>query len=513
MRAFGNYLRTVPEVRDFTGFAGLASPMDFNGMVRHYYLRTGSNVADIRVTLADRLHREQQSHELTLRLRDDLERIASELNIAMKIVETPPGPPVISTVTVELYGEPITPYETLEDAAGVVMERMRKEPFVVDIDSSVEADQRKMLFSAEKEKAALSGISTDDVVQTVGLATYGMTVSYLQQTSEANPLPIRLQFPLERRNTPEDLLTVTVKGRQGIVKQSDEAGLEEAPQPLVSLGEIGDFIETTADKTIYHKNLRPVVYVFADTAGRAPADAIQDMVWDMGLQSSSKEATPLAERTYLSPGGGIGWSLPHGVRAEWGGEGEWKITIRVFRDLGIAFAAALVGIFIVLVIQTRSAMLAVIIMLAIPLTMIGIMPGFWLLNNVGPTHVGEYANPSFFTATAMIGMIALAGIVVRNSLILVEFIHQALKEGMELEEALVQAGAIRMRPVFLTAGTTLLGNIVITLDPIFNGLAWSIIFGITASTIFTLGVIPVVYYLIYHNVPGHGVPPERPLED
>jgi multidrug efflux pump subunit AcrB len=204
--------------------------------------------------------------------------------------------------------------------------------------------------------------------------------------------------------------------------------------------------------------------------------------------------------------------LPDGVRAVWNGEGEWKITLSVFRDLGIAFGVALLGIFIVLRIQTGLSAITGIIMLAIPLSVLGIMPGFWLLNQMGERVVNGYPNPILFTATAMIGMIALAGIVVRNSLILIEFIHISLRRGTGLQEALIRAGAVRMRPIFLTAGTTLLGNLVITLDPIFSGLAWAIIFGIAASTLFTLMVIPVLYNLVYGNKPGHGLPPEEEME-
>jgi multidrug efflux pump subunit AcrB len=221
---------------------------------------------------------------------------------------------------------------------------------------------------------------------------------------------------------------------------------------------------------------------------------------------------PLKGRTYFSPGSGLPWTLPAAIRAVWNGEGEWEITLRVFRDLAIAFGVALLGIFLVLRIQTGLSAITGIIMLAIPLSVIGIMPGFWLLNQIGDRVVDGFPNPVLFTATAMIGMIALAGIVVRNSLILIEFIHMALREGQGLQEALLQAGAVRMRPIFLTAGTTLLGNMVITLDPIFNGLAWAIIFGIAASTLFTLFVIPVLYSLVYADQAGHGLPLRRDNE-
>jgi len=264
---------------------------------------------------------------------------------------------------------------------------------------------------------------------------------------------------------------------------------------LISLAELGEFVESNADQAIYHKDLKPVIYVMAELEGRTPAEVIADVGAD--LNGSSDSAPDWAERTFFNSGGGIPWQLPDGITLNWGGEGEWKITVEVFRDMGLAFAFALVGIFFVLRLQTASATLSLIIMSAIPLTVIGIMPGFWLLNQFGERLINGSPDPVLFTATAMIGMIALAGIVVRNSLILVEFITQARNEGLALRDALLQAGTIRMRPVLLTAGTTLLGNIVIVLDPVFSGLAIAIIFGIIGSTLFTLFVIPAVYYLIY----------------
>jgi len=237
-----------------------------------------------------------------------------------------------------------------------------------------------------------------------------------------------------------------------------------------------------------------------------------DISSDMNTDTTDSRSLPLKERTYFNSGGGLPWTLPDDIKVVWNGEGEWQITLRVFRDLGIAFGVALLGIFLVLRIQTGLSATSFIIMLAIPLSVIGIMPGFWLLNQLGERVVDGFSNPVLFTATAMIGMIALAGIVVRNSLILIEFIHMALREGKSLQEALLQAGAVRMRPIFLTAGTTLLGNMVITLDPIFSGLAWAIIFGIAASTLLTLFVIPVLYSLVYANKRGHGLPPGRDIQ-
>lgn len=294
-----------------------------------------------------------------------------------------------------------------------------------------------------------------------------------------------------------DLRRIQVKGRPGITQQRSGSGLETAPQPLVALGELGEFQIMAADKSIHHKDLRPVVYVLAELSGRTPAEVIADVTGDLGAPEGS--ANDWRSRTFWNPGGGDGWQLPSGIDVIWTGEGEWKITVDVFRDMGLAFIFALVAIFFVLKIQTGSNSLSLIIMSAIPLTVIGIMPGFWLLNQFGEREIAGAPDPVLFTATAMIGMIALAGIVVRNSLILVEFITQARHSGLAIKEALIQAGAIRARPILLTAGTTLLGNLVIILDPVFSGLALAIIFGIVASTIFTLLVVPIAYLLVFDD--------------
>jgi len=510
--ALSAYLNKVAEVRDYTAFVGVPSPMDFNGMVRHYYLRQGAYTADIRVTLAKRQRRSQQSHAILLRIRRDLEAIAKDLNARIKLVEVPPGPPVISTVAVELYGGKATPYTALQGAARVLEERLMREPLVVDVDTSVEDDQRKIVFVPDREKAALSGIGTEDIARTIQLANRGLVAGYLQIPSEVKPLPIVLRLPLDTRSSPNALSTLHLKGRPGIIKIREKSGLRDAPQPIVPLAELGEIRWSLQDKVIYHKNLKPVVYVFAEVAGRTPAEIVLDVSGDLNSGAEDGQLIPVEKRTFLNPGGGLYWQLPEDIQAVWNGEGEWEITLRVFRDLGIAFGVALLGIFLVLRIQTGLSAITGIIMLAIPLSIIGIMPGFWFLNQVGDRLIDGFPNPILFTATAMIGMIALAGIVVRNSLILVEFIHLSLREGKTLDEALLQAGAVRMRPVFLTAGTTLLGNLVITLDPVFSGLAWAIIFGITASTMFTLFVIPVLYNLVYGNKPGHGLPPERTIE-
>lgn len=493
-RQLGEYLAGVSEVTDLQMYVGLASPMDFNGMVRHYFLRQGAHLSDIRVNLAPKDNRAQQSHVILLRLRDDLTAIAAAAGANIKLVEVPPGPPVIATVTAEVYGPPDARYDELFAAARHVEARMKREPLLVDIDTSGEADQPKLVFETDQPKAALSGVAKQDIAQTIDLALKGLPTTVLQVPGEVNPLWVNLEIDRAKRSALDDLRELYVRGQQG---------------QMVQIGALGDFLAERdgqpilEDKTIYRKNLRRVVYVYADVAGRPPADAIIDIIVDQlpdGEQvpeAAGAEPRPIEARTWLRPGGGVPWSMPPGFTAEWAGEGEWKITLDVFRDLGLAFAAALAGIFVVLMFQTGSRLLPVVIMLAIPLTLIGIMPGFWLLNLIVDRPVGGYPNPVFFTATAMIGMIALGGIVVRNSVVLIDFINQAVAEGTPMREAVIQSVAVRTRPIVLTAGTTLLGNWVITLDPIFSGLAWAIIFGILTSTVFTLLVIPVVYWLLY----------------
>ena len=488
-RRLGQYLAGVNEVRDYQLYVGLASPMDFNGMVRHYFLRRGANLADIRVNLAPKEVRSQQSHTMLLRIRDELVAVAEAASSGAKIklVEVPPGPPVIATVTAEVYGPPDRAYHGLIAAARRVEDRLRREPGIVDVDISAEDDQTLSVFQTDQPKAALSGVSKENIANTLKLALDGMTATVVQEPGEVNPLEVVLRVNRAQRSAKDDLRELYVRGQQG---------------QLVQLGALGRFQDDrTDDKTIYHKNLSRVVYVFGEVAGRPPADAIIDMETDRlsdGSQATpARTIRPAEERTWLSPGGRDPWSVPEGYEVRWAGEGEWKITLDVFRDLGLAFAAALLGIFVLLMFQTDSLVLPVVIMLAIPLTLIGIMPGFGVLNLVANHQVGGYANPVFFTATAMIGMIALAGIVVRNSVVLIDFIHIGQAEGLPLREAVIRSVAVRTRPIMLTAGTTLLGNWVITLDPIFSGLAWAIIFGILTSTVFTLLVIPVVYWLLY----------------
>lgn len=487
-RRLGAFLGGLSEVKDYEIFVGQASPMDFNGMVRHYYLRSGANVADIRVNLLAKEQRVQQSHEILLRIRDEITTLAESMSANIKLVEVPPGPPVLATITAEVYGPPDGDYAAQIDVARDVMQRLSFEPGVVDLDTSAEDDQVRFVFETDKSKAALSGISTQTVADTVRTALSGHKATVLHTPGEVEPLWIELRLPRASRSSLAELKQIYVQGESG---------------QAVQLGALGDFRETIEDKSIYHKNLRRVVYVYAEVAGRPPADAIVDVEWDRSSDvlgvASNAAARPLSKRSWLSLGGDVPWGVPDGYHVEWAGEGEWDITLDVFRDLGLAFGAALIGIFVVLMFQTGSRTLPILIMSAIPLSMIGIMPGFWLLNAIMNQPVGGHPNPVFVTATAMIGMIALAGIVVRNSVVLIDFIHLALEEGHDLRDSIIRSVAVRTRPILLTACTTLLANWVITLDPVFSGLAWAIIFGIVTSTVFTLIVIPAAYWILYQK--------------
>lgn len=508
-RRVGRFLGGLSEVTDYEILVGTASPMDFNGLVRHYFLRRGPNVADIRVNLLDKERRQEQSHEILLRIRNEIADMADALGANIKLVEVPPGPPVLSTITAEVYGPPEGNYATQIEVARMLQSRLEHEPGVVDLDVSAEQDQVRYVFETDKAKAALSGISTQAIADTVAAVLSGHQATVLHLPNEVDPLWIELRLPRASRSAIDDLEEVYVQGETG---------------KIVQLGALGHFDQTIEDKSIYHKNLQRVVYVYAEVAGRPPADAIVDVQWDRveptarTTGQSPKEtsgtapnanpgdshridavAIPLNERSWLSPGGGVPWSIPSGYSIDWTGEGEWNITLDVFRDLGLAFGTALLGIFVVLMFQTGSRVLPILIMSAIPLTMIGIMPGFWGLNAIMDQPIDGHPNPVFITATAMIGMIALAGIVVRNSVVLIDFIHLAQAEGHPLRESIIRSVAVRTRPILLTAGTTLLANWVITLDPVFSGLAWAIIFGILTSTLFTLVVIPAAYWLLYQR--------------
>ncbi|MFA6009175.1 MAG: efflux RND transporter permease subunit [Desulfobacteraceae bacterium] len=456
---FEDYLRKVPEVTSMVSYTGVSSPMDFNGMVRHYYLRSQGNLADIRVNLLHKSERDMQSHAIVLRLRFDLQAIAEREKASLKIVEVPPGPPVLSTIVAEVYGSPHNSNRDLIEAGKKVKQVMRDERFVVDIDSTDLEERDRVEVSVDREKAALHGVRTQDIIMTLRGAVGGLVPAQVHLPGERKQLNIKVILPVSERSGIVRLSQIPVKGMDG---------------NMVPLAELTTFKTVADDQPIFHKNLEKVLFVTAEMAGRAPAEAV------LSMESKIKKM-----------------DLGEGIRVNWSGEGEWDITIRVFRDMGIAFAAALIGLYLILVIQSGSLSLPVLIMLAIPLTLLGIMPGFFLLNVIFGETINGFKNPIFFTATSMIGMIALGGIVIRNSLFLIEFIQDSIKEGMEFKEALYQSGAMRLRPILLTAIAATIGAVPITFDPVFSGLAWALIFGLFASTLFTLIVIPVAYYALY----------------
>ena len=506
-QSMGHYLKAQPEVVDFTLYAGIAAPMDFNGLVRQYYLRNDPNNAQITIDLAPKNNRAMQSHALALRMRNALTAIARRYHARLQIVENPPGPPVLDTIVGEVYGSPTMSYANVMAAARTLKDRFAREPGVVDIDDSISHRAVRMVFRTDKTKAALNHITTDDIAQTVKLALAGTQVGLLHRPRAREPVGIVLRLPIAERSSLQQLNQLWVGPPNG---------------PLVQLGELGHWQTSTTSQPIYHKDLHRVVYVYADTAGRAPASVVLDVSADRVRSSTGAPAAagmipagggfvgtqkprPLADRSFIHNGSGIPWQVQPGIHINFAGEGEWRITIHVFRDLGIAFGAALAAIYVLLVAQTGSFLLPLIIMLAIPLTIPGVMPGFWLLNVVTRHSVGGYNDPVYFTATAMIGMIALSGIVTRNAVILIDFIHRALARGQTLFDAILESCVVRLRPILLTAGAAMLSSIPILVDPIFSGLAWSLIFGLLASTLFTLIVIPVTYYMLFKNRPGHGL--------
>jgi multidrug efflux pump subunit AcrB len=368
---------------------------------------------------------------------------------------------VLATVVGEIYGKPRGTLTGLQTATRRLESLFDATPGLSDVDSYLEADQSRVIFEVDKEKAMLHGFTTEEIAQALMIAGYGMTAANVHDPGERNPLNIFLHLPIAQRSD---------------LSQLDKMQLPSSNGGMMPLSELIRIREDTNPKTIYHKNSHRVQYVTADVIGISPYIPI------FSLQNSIARDPAFQDYT-----------------VNFQGEGEWKITIEVFRDLGLAFLGALAGIYILLLIQTHSLTIPMVIMAAIPLTMIGVLPGFWLLNLVFSHPVGGFENPIFFTATGMIGIIALAGIVVRNSIILIDFIQHSLREGKPLVEAIIMSGAIRFRPIVLTAGAAILGAWVIALDPIFSGLAWTFIFGIFSSTAFTLIVIPVIYLLLYRK--------------
>ena len=451
-------LARLPESTDVTWYTGIASPIDFNGLVRQYSLRREPHLGDVRLNLVTKKRRAQQSHAIGLRLRPLLEPIAARNGAVFRIVEVPPGPPVLATLVAEVYGGPTHDHAALLAAAERVRAKFGEVPGVVDIDVAAVAPQEEVEFRLDRAKAALHGVSEADAAGYVAAAFGGAAVGALRLPDEVQPTRVVARLPRAERLGPLDLerLFLPVGGA------------------MIPIAEIGRVERGSIEQPRYRKNLRRVVYVTAETAGTTPAEAV------LSLSAAVDGDSALAP-----------------FEVEWSGEGEWKITLDAFRDLGIAFGVAVFGIYVLLVYQTESYLLPLVLLVAIPLTIIGIVPGFWLLNLVAADTVGGFSDPVYFTATGMIGMIALAGIATRNAILLVEFIQEARARGAPLNVALIEAGALRTRPIVLTAGTALLAAAPITLDPIFSGLAWALIFGLLVSTAFTLLVVPTIYGLAY----------------
>ena len=448
-------LARAPEVEHCTAYVGCAGPIDFNGLVRRYGFRRSSELADLRVGLAPKHERSEQSHAILLRLRPELEAIAARHKAEIKLVEIPPGPPVLSTLVAELSGPLEVSQAELAEAGREMARRLEQEKGVVDVDILAAEPHACVDFRLDRAKAALGGVSTADAVHTLEIGLGGSAVATVHEPGERAPLLLRLTRSRADRARESDLGRMRVRAASG---------------GTIALAELGEPVRADEDPAIYHKDLERTLFVVGEIAGRPPAEVV------LG-QQAGLEKNP----------------LPHGIRAAWKGEGEWQITLDVFRDLGLAFGAALVAIYVLLVMQTGSFGLPVLVMLSIPLGMVGVLPGFWLLNLVANKEIGGYSDPVWFTATGMIGIIALSGIVVRNAIILIDFVRQREKEGASAREAAIDSGLKRARPIALTAGAAMLGAWPITLDPIFSGLAWSLIFGLVASTLFTLIVVPVVY--------------------
>ena len=459
-QALGRYVKTVPEVRDYQAYVGTASPYNFSGLVRHYYLREQPHEADIQINLVAKHERAAQSHEIAQRIRPPVQEIAREYGANVKIVEVPPGPPVQSVLVAEVYGPD---YSRQLAAAREIRGLFESTVGVVDVDDYIETDHVKYVFTVDHAKAALAGIPSDEIINTLRMALQGTKVGLVHIPQEKSPVHIVLRLPLAERTGLEHL---------------GEIGLRTSAGSMVQLSELLKVERTVQDRAIYHKNQKPVVYVVADVGGPGAEQAESPVYGVLGVGKKLEEFRPAEgyqiEQYYASQP----WSEEK-IAMKW--DGEWHITYETFRDMGIAFAVAMLLIYLLIVGQFQSFITPLIIMAPIPLTLIGILPGHWLMG-------------SYFTATSMIGFIALAGIIVRNSILLVDFIQLQERAGVSLSEAVIKAGAIRTRPILLTAAALMVGAFVIILDPIFQGLAVSLLFGVGASTLLTLVVIPLLYY-------------------
>ncbi|MBU2178150.1 MAG: efflux RND transporter permease subunit [Gammaproteobacteria bacterium] len=450
-------LLKLPEVTHLQTYAGTAAPINFNGLVRQYYLRQYPWQGDVQVNLANRHNRDEQSHIIALRVRPALAALEKSTGASIKLVEVPPGPPVMAPLVAEIYGPD---YQTQLNTATTLMQTFAQADHVVDIDSTVEAPQPLWQLVVDQQKAAQLGVSVATVSQLMQMAVQGSNAGYLRNDHSRSLTPVVLKLQQDAIANWQQLALLPVPTQQG---------------GTVALAEVTKRIETVRENTIYRKDLRPVVFVTADLAG-----GIDSPLYGM-LDIKAKladAANPIAQRLFSAP------EHTDALSIKW--DGEWQITFETFRDMGIAYGVGLIMIYLLVVAQFKSYGVPLMIMAPIPLTLIGIMPGHWLLNTQ-------------FTATSMIGMIALAGIIVRNSILLVDYIQQQLVQGVALEQAVVHASAVRARPIVLTGLAAMLGAFFILDDPIFGGLAVALIFGILVSTLLTLVVIPVVYYAYHYS--------------
>ena len=465
-------IRTEPEVTDYQVYAGVASPYNFNGLVRHYFMRRGANVADIQVNLVGKHERKAQSHDIAKRIRPAVTAIADRYKARVAIAEVPPGPPVLQTLVAEIYGPT---EEARLKLAEAVKSIFKATPGVVDVDWYIEADQQKARFIIDKEKAALHGISAATISQTLKIAVDGENIDLLHQPEEKEDVNIRLELPRSAKTTPEELLALRV--RSGDANALPEPGASGSP--LVPLRELVKVEHVTVEKSLYHKNLMPVTYVIGDVAGivESPVYAIFQMNEALKKLDTREFGGSGAELKILNASMPFSDAEP---AMKW--DGEWHITIEVFRDLGAAFGACIILIYVLMVGWFRSFLTPAIVMIAIPFSLVGILPAHGLMD-------------AFFSATSMIGFMAGGGIVVRNSIILVDFIELRVREGMPLSEAVIDAGAVRFRPMLLTAMAVVVGAAVILADPIFQGLAIALMAGEIASLLISRMAVPVLYFM------------------
>ena len=469
-RDISDYVRTVPEVTDYQMYVGTASPYNFNGLVRHYFLRSGPNVADIQVNLLPKGERKSQSHDIAKRVRPFIQKIAEKYQARVKVSEVPPGPPVLQTLVAEIYGPN---YERQIEVARQVRDILDRTRGVVDVDSYIEDEQTKFQFVVDKEKAALNGVTAEQVAATLRIAVEGVEAGLAHQPREKEDVPIFLRLPVADRSSVNDLERIKVAGQHG---------------NLVPLGELVKAEKRINEQSIYHKNLMPVVYVTGDVAGEEESPVYAILKLNQAIdQLKLPEGYSLERYVAHQP------LTTDRLAMKW--DGEWHITYEVFRDLGLAFAAVLILIYILVVGWFQSFKTPFTIMAAIPFSLVGILPAHALMG-------------AFFTATSMIGFIAGAGIVVRNSIILVDFVQLRLNQGMSLADAVIDAGAVRFRPMMLTAAAVIVGSAVILFDPIFQGLAISLMAGEVASLLLSRMTVPVLFYMSERK--KHERPPVEP---